>query len=182
MKISKAKILIYLAISSIICVGLFILTLLGLVLVYPNAYDNIIRYECANYGIDYQMTKAIIWTESKYRPNATSRVGAIGLMQILPKTAEWLSNIEGIEFRDLKDPKTNIKFGVIYLKYLQKKFDSTNTVLAAYNAGEGNVSLWLRDSRYSVDGKIIDKTPFKETNDYIAKVNRTQKIYKFLYY
>ena len=125
--------------------------------------------------------------ESNFDADAESSVGACGLMQIMPKTFEWLTGDEHLgehlNKRMLFDPETNIKYGTYYLSYLYKKFDrNTNTVLAAYNGGEGNVAKWLKDPAYSDDGKNLKDIPFKETKNYVSKVNNEIQAYKDLYY
>ncbi|HHW89512.1 MAG TPA: lytic transglycosylase domain-containing protein, partial [Clostridiales bacterium] len=65
-----------------------------------------------------------------------------------------------------------------YLSRMLNKFPNPETALAAYNAGEGNVSSWLKKPQYSKDGKTLDNIPFQETSDYIKKINKNYKIYK----
>jgi soluble lytic murein transglycosylase len=71
----------------------------------------------------------------------------------------------------------NLELGTYYISYLKKKFDNLNAVLAAYNAGEGNVSEWLENSQYSSNGKDLITTPFKQTNSYLQKVNNAMEYY-----
>ena len=75
----------------------------------------------------------------------------------------------------------NIKIGCWYLDKLIHQFDGIQTALAAYNAGSGNVSKWLLDSKYSDDGKTLKEIPYGETKRYVKKVIITQKIYQWLY-
>ena len=83
---------------------------------------------------------------------------------------------------DIYDPDTNIRYGVWYLSYLYGRFDSWDNAFAAYNAGPGNVSKWLKDSEYSSDGETLSYIPFKETRNYVVKVNRAIEVYDRLYY
>ena len=100
-----------------------------------NAYDNLITRHARTHGIDPRLVKAVMIAESRGNPNAVSRKGAQGLMQITPDTARSL---------DLKhpfDPSENIEAGAIYLKQLYKRFTgNTELILAAYNAGPGRVT------------------------------------------
>jgi len=100
-----------------------------------NAYDNLISRHARTHGIDPRLVKAVMIAESRGNPNAVSRKGAQGLMQIMPDTARSL---------DLKhpfDPSENIEAGAIYLKQLYKRFTgNTDLILAAYNAGPGRVT------------------------------------------
>ena len=100
-----------------------------------NAYDNLITRHARTHGIDPRLVKAVMIAESRGNPNAVSRKGAQGLMQIMPDTARSL---------DLKhpfDPSENIEAGAIYLKQLYKRFTgNTELILAAYNAGPRKVT------------------------------------------
>ena len=100
-----------------------------------NAYDNLISRHARTHGIDPRLVKAVMIAESRGNPNAVSRKGAQGLMQIMPDTARSL---------DLKhpfDPSENIEAGAIYLKQLYKRFTgNTELILAAYNAGPRKVT------------------------------------------
>ena len=100
-----------------------------------NAYDNLISRHARTHGIDPRLVKAVMIAESRGNPNAVSRKGAQGLMQIMPDTARSL---------DLKhpfDPSENIEAGAIYLKRLYKRFTgNTELILAAYNAGPERVT------------------------------------------
>lgn len=135
-------------------------------LAFPIRYLNHIKKYCREYSVEPSLVLAVIWTESKYNPNAMSSAGACGLMQLMPSTAKWLAG-EEFDEQKLFDPEFNIKFGVIYLSYLEKSFDG-DYVLAAYNAGEGNVREWIYN-----DGEIR----FPETKDYVKKVRAVQKLY-----
>ena len=105
----------------------------------------------------------------------------MGLMQIMPETGEWIAGKIGIEDFNaemLEDPEVNIEMGVWYLDYLAERFDGeTDTVIAAYNAGHGNVEKWLNDGQYSADGRTLAEIPFEETRNYVKKVNRAYEIY-----
>lgn len=127
------------------------------------------------------LTYAIIKAESKFDPLAVSEAGAVGLMQVMPATAEFMRNYFDLEEGDLFDPLYNIQIGTSYLLYLHKRFSSFSAIVAAYNAGEGNVSRWLKDERYSPDGVNLRSTPFRETNDYLKKVRKNFEIYRFFY-
>jgi soluble lytic murein transglycosylase-like protein len=128
---------------------------------FANAvpFGDIIHEKAAKYDVDPALVAAVIETESRFHPHARSRVGARGLMQLMPKTGRWLGA------RNLNDPGQNIDAGVKYLKYLQARFDGDlNKAIAAYNAGEGNVR------RYN------GVPPFRETRSYVKKVmTRKQK-------
>ncbi|HHY24560.1 MAG TPA: lytic transglycosylase domain-containing protein [Clostridiaceae bacterium] len=150
--------------------------------IYPIKYkDYIFKYSEEN-GIDPYLTISVIFVESKFYPNAISKKGARGLMQIMPKTGEWIAEQIGIEdyqVDDLFDIETNIRLGTWYLAYLMKQFDGDLIlVLAAYNGGQGNVREWLQQNQQVSD---FDNFPYKETRDYVVKIDCVYKIYKGLY-
>lgn len=145
--------------------------------------DEIIKYS-ESYGLDPYLVAAIIKTESGFDKDSTSSMGAVGLMQIMPSTGEWIATKLGIDnftIEMLKDDELNINMGCWYLSYLENKFKYRNETLAAYNGGMGNVFTWLNDSRYSDNGEIIHTIPFKETVVYIEKVVVTYNNYIDLY-
>ena len=171
------KIIIFIVIVAILI--LFIAKYL-----YKTEYKEIINEECSEYNIDKYLILSIIKAESNFESDAVSPKDAIGLMQLTLDTANWCAEkleMDKITISDLYVPETNIKLGVFYFDYLLDKYNDFNTAIAAYNAGMGNVEKWLSDSKYSNDGKKIEKTPYKETNAYITKINNNLKIYKFLY-
>lgn len=135
-------------------------------------YSEIINCACKTYKVETSLVYAVIYTESKFDRNAVSNKGAIGLMQIMPKTAEFIAEISGIvNGYDIKDAKTNINFGVCYLSYLFKKYGSELLVLACYNAGEGNVAKWQENGEIT-----LNNIPYKETASYVKRVLRRKNI------
>jgi len=153
--------------------------------VFPLKYENFILEYSSQYKVDPYLVAAVISTESKYNEKALSSKGAYGLMQIMPDTAQWISSyveLNPFNLDLLYNPEINIKMGCWYLDNLNKEFKGqTDLVLAAYNAGRGNVNKWLINEEYSKDGKSLYKVPFKETEEYIKKVKFSYKIYKILY-
>ena len=116
-------------------------------------WSYFIFHESKKHGIDDSLVKAVIYTESYFNPNATSKKGASGLMQLMPATAEKY----GVS--DLYNPKQNIVAGIKHLRYLMTLFpDNLKHVLAAYNAGENAVN------------KYNGIPPYRETQGYVKKV------------
>ncbi len=148
---------------------------------YPIKYQKEIEYYCKDYSIDITLVYSIINVESSFNPNAVSPKGAIGLMQVLPSTAQFISTKLDEKDYDLKEPKTNIRFGCYYIKYLLNKYGERDTAVCAYNAGEGKVNEWLKNQNYSKDGKTLYNVPYKETREYLKKINKNYKRYAFLY-
>lgn len=151
---------------------------------YPIAYqDYIVKYS-NEYDIDPYLLTAIIKTESSFDRNAASHKGAIGLMQLTESTAQWVAESMGDEdfdVNDLYDPEINIKMGSWYLDNIRKEFAATELVLAAYNAGRGNVASWIDSALISEDGSDLSNIPYEETEKYIQKVLVSREVYKMLY-
>lgn len=146
-------------------------------LLYPFDYQDIIVKYANENELDEALVMAVIKTESNFIHDAHSGK-ASGLMQITDDTAEWISQKMNLKLEsiDLMNPKDNIKLGCFYLRYLIDYYDgNTDVALAAYNGGMGNVDKWLKDKEYSSDGIHLKYIPFKETREYVEKVN-TQKI------
>jgi len=126
-----------------------------------NKFDELINRVSLKHDMDPALIKAVVHTESYFNPNATSRVGASGLMQLMPKTAE----LYGVY--DLYSPLKNLDAGVRHLRYLLRRYKNRLSVaLAAYNAGETAV-------RY-----YNGIPPYRETRRYIKKVIQYQSYYK----
>ncbi len=145
---------------------------------------QVIEYYSDIYDVDPYLICAIIYTESKFNQYAVSHRGASGYMQLMERTAEWGANEIGIKeysYDRIFEPTINIEIGTWYISTLTKQFKNLDVALASYNGGSGNVTSWLQDERYSKDGEILDKIPFKETEDYVERVNLFYKIYKVLY-
>ena len=117
----------------------------------------------------------MIEQESKFRADAKSSAGAIGLMQLLPATAEGIAiHTGGSKFvvSDLYNPEINVRYGAWYLHHLMQKYGDERTALAAYNAGQQNVDGWR------AQGEGIQ---FAETRSYVDKVERLKGIYRRAY-
>ncbi|MGI9050446.1 MAG: lytic transglycosylase domain-containing protein [Rubrobacteraceae bacterium] len=143
---------------------------------YPLRYEQVIRQSSKEYGLQPTFVAAVIRTESRFNPDARSSQGAYGLMQVLPRTARFISERSGIQ-GNYRDPQVNIRMGAWYLSYLQGRYSGDETLmLAAYNSGEGRVDGWLAEGRNLRQG-----IPFKETHEYVKNVLAAQKTYEELY-
>lgn len=119
----------------------------------PQEFEQLIQASAAKYGVNVALVKAVIQAESGYNPNAVSRTGASGLMQLMPGTAKQL------KVADAFNPKQNVDGGVRYLKFLLDTFKGDVTLaLAAYNAGLGKVA------------KYGGVPPYEETRTYVSRV------------
>jgi len=120
---------------------------------YFTRYHSIIQKHSSKYKLDHKLVSAVVQVESQFNPNAISRTGAVGLMQLMPSTAMQLG------VADPYDPSQNIEGGTKYLRYLVERFKGDVTLaLAAYNSGPLNVE------------KYGSVPPFKETKRYIQKI------------
>ena len=127
----------------------------------PDEFASIINQCALEYGVDRSLVQAVIHAESGYNPNAVSRKGATGLMQLMPKTAQVL------KVNDSFNPTENIRGGVRYLRFLLDTFKGDVTLaLAAYNAGLSRVA------------KYGGVPPYNETRTYVARVLSYQKSYQ----
>ena len=150
---------------------------------YPLRYIVEIKRYANEYSLKPEFVCAVIHAESRFNKDAVSEEGASGLMQIIESTAYWLApklDMEDFDYSQIFDPDINIRMGCYYLNLLDRQYDDTDTALCAYNAGSGNVDMWLNDPEYSSDGKKLDSIPFLETQDYIKRVTDNQKIYSII--
>jgi soluble lytic murein transglycosylase len=155
-------------------------------LLYPLVQvEHVLRW-CDEYGVDPFFVFAVMREESWLDPEAVSRAGARGLLQIMPATGEDLARqtgLEEFERGDLFDPAINIRLGVFYLRRLLDRFDNEPLlVLAAYNAGEKNALRWRADAEGKLDAdRTAAEITYTETFDYVQKVLTTREIYRSLY-
>jgi soluble lytic murein transglycosylase len=145
-------------------------------------YDEYINQYANKFSIDSQLVKSVIKRESNINPEAVSNKGAMGLMQIMPKTAREIAvqlNVSDYSSDKLKDARVNIMLGTYYLKKLLDYYNNNLILaLAAYNAGIGNVDMWRKEIP---DLYInVEKIPFNETKNYVKSVMFIYKIHRFV--
>ncbi|MCU1349927.1 MAG: Lytic transglycosylase catalytic [Acidobacteria bacterium] len=117
-------------------------------------FGTLIYDEAKKNDLPPELVAAVVHTESKFVPTARSAAGAVGLMQLVPKTGRWMGA------RDLTNPAQNIAAGTKYLRYLSDRFNGDEQkTIAAFNAGEGNVR------------RFGGVPPFRETRNYLSRVN-----------
>ncbi len=149
---------------------------------YPIEYREAIREASGRHGVDPYLVAAVVKAESGYDAEALSAAGAVGLMQLMPSTAEWIEGRDdwaGGAVDTLTDPDANIELGTYYLAFLLELFEGdVCAALAAYNAGQGTVAEWLAHGvsgeRASLDPKDI---PFPETRGFVERVEKLRLIY-----
>ncbi len=142
---------------------------------YPQKYSDIVSRYATLYDLPEHFIYSVIKAESGFDKDAVSPVGAVGLMQIMPSTFVWLTELTGeeINMERLSDPEINIRYGCFYLRYLYDIYEDKTLTLAAYNAGMGNVKKWLDEG--------LTEIPFEETKNYINRVLRFEEKYNALY-
>jgi soluble lytic murein transglycosylase len=142
---------------------------------YPLRYEQIVRGHARNYRLDPALLAAVIYQESKFRADAKSSSGAIGLMQLRPDTAKGIAIRTGgsrFQTSDLYNPEINVRYGSWYLRHLLTKYGDEKTALAAYNAGQRNVDRWR------AAGQGIQ---FSETRAYVDRVEDLKDVYHRAY-
>jgi soluble lytic murein transglycosylase len=144
-------------------------------LTLPLRYDNIIRQQADDKGVDADLIAAVIYAESRFR-DQTSHAGARGLMQITPDTAETIEKLSGgetFEYEDLADPDLNIRYGTFFLAHLLEVFEGNEVAaLAGYNAGMAHAHRW------GGAGMEADDIEFPETRDYVEEVLTKRREYR----
>lgn len=152
---------------------------------YPLDYRTAVAGYARQDKLDPALLAAVIYRESHFRPSARSDAGAVGLMQLLPDTAQGIAvHTGGTHFdpaTDLLNPDLNIRYGAWYLRHLINHYDqypnAVDLALAAYNAGQSNVDSWIAGTP---TGRPV-RIRFEETRDYVAAVRHLQGIYRKAY-
>lgn len=152
---------------------------------YPFPYRDKVFANAAANEVEPFLVAAVIRTESKFVAAARSPKGAMGLMQMMPETGQWVAEQlgeGGFAAEMLYDPDVSIRFGTWYLASLQKEFrDNEVLVLAAYNGGRGNVKQWMRQFGWEQNFRDIEQIPYRETREYVKKVLHAKERYRDLY-
>lgn len=154
----------------------------------PDNIRALIEDYAAQNNLRPAFVASIILNESSFRTDAESGVGARGLMQLMPDTAQWIAGklkLENYSFAMMYDAETNIRFGTWYLSYLGNLFRGDPTLMAcAYHAGQGEVRSWLSDPSLSEDGLTLKLENLSDgpTKTYAGRVTRDDGIYEALYF
>lgn len=150
---------------------------------FPVSYAERIDEAAERYGVDPHLVAAVIRCESRWNNEAQSNAGAVGLMQLMPDTANHISQMGLVDTQtygpdNLTDAATNIEYGTAMLSYLQSQLSSTDEVIAAYNAGLGKVQEWI-----SAPGSpgIPEAITYPETRHYVEGVNEALRQYSKYY-
>ncbi|WP_040534847.1 transglycosylase SLT domain-containing protein [Legionella drancourtii] len=150
---------------------------------FPLAYKDAVKQYSKKYEVPPEFIYAIIRQESGFREDATSSVGARGLMQVMPYTAGVVSKADKIPYTNQNQlflSEKNINIGVAYLKQLSKRFSNHPILIAAaYNAGPKQVVYWLRNHPPKEIDVWIETLPWQETRNYLKNVMAFYVVYQY---
>jgi soluble lytic murein transglycosylase len=154
-----------------------------LILRFPLGFKPIVQHAAQHYQVPEALLYAVIRQESAFNPKIASRVGARGLMQLMPSTAKLVAQTHHIPYRELNElnlPVTNIMLGTAYLQSLGVRFDHHPMLMAAaYNAGPSQVNYWLKHHPPKEVDLWIETLPWKETRNYLKNVIAFYAIYQY---
>ncbi|CAM3853560.1 lytic transglycosylase domain-containing protein [Alicyclobacillus pomorum] len=160
---------------------------------YPISYQNTIQSSASSAHVDPLLVASVIHVESKYKTQDVSHAGAIGLMQLMPDTAQWIAGKMSTtgtylgynassQNSDLAQPNLNIQLGCWYIRYLTDQFHGNQVAaIAAYNAGPKRVKEWLRDGTWNGELQTINSIPVGETRHFVDRVFYNYNLYKRIY-
>ena len=150
---------------------------------FPLPYESKVRSEAARNQLDPMLVAGLVRQESAFESKALSRVGAVGLMQVMPKTALKLARQLKVRYARarLTDPGYNLRLGSRYLANLIQGFGTPEAALAAYNAGEDRVAQWTAGQNYLEAAEFVESIPFTETREYVQIVIRNADVYRQVY-
>lgn len=137
---------------------------------YPLAFWPVIKKISEQNDMDPYLVLSVIREESRFDARALSPAGAVGLMQLMPDTAERTARSMNVRCDDLTGAEANIELGTHYLKGLINEMGSVSVALAAYNAGEHNALKWLRQCDCDPSDEFIEDIPFRETKGYVKRI------------
>lgn len=150
----------------------------------PLTDTGVIREQATAKHLDPALIAAVIYAETKFDPR-TSSAGALGLMQLLPATADYIARLSGgsrFTTSDLATPKINVAYGSWYLRYLLDHYEGNELeAVAAYNGGLANVDRWVAEAKERGESLTAATIPFPETRAYVERVMRAQAEYRALY-
>jgi soluble lytic murein transglycosylase len=150
----------------------------------PLSDAAVIREQAAEKHLDPALIAAVIYAETKFDAR-TSSAGALGLMQLLPATAEYIAHLSGgVRFTtgDLATPRINVAYGSWYLRYLLDHYEGNELeAVAAYNGGLSNVDTWVAAAKQLGRSLTVAEIPFPQTRAYVERVMRAQAEYRKLY-
>ena len=151
---------------------------------YPMTYAPEIRAAAAEFSLDPAYVASVVLAESSFDAEAVSSAGAIGLMQIMPATGEWIAGKldDVFDVERLYEPSVNLRYGCWYLRFLLDRYDGDMyTASTAYHQGQGRVDQWLEDPQYSQDGRTLTAISSAVTDTYVNRIMESYANYQELY-
>ncbi|NUN65863.1 transglycosylase SLT domain-containing protein [Pseudanabaena biceps] len=138
---------------------------------YPFHYWDLVSQWSRDRQISPALVIGLMRQESRFEAQIKSSSGAIGLMQIMPKTGAWIAEQKRVKDYNLNSPDDNIKFGTWYLDYTHKRYGNNSMLaVASYNAGPGAVGSWVEGRQITDPDEFVNNIPYEETRDYVSKV------------
>jgi soluble lytic murein transglycosylase len=159
---------------------------------YPIGYSADIQQAARAAHVDPLLVASVIRVESKFHNDDVSHAGAVGLMQLMPGTADWIRMkmrqngdqdpaLQGASV-NLQEPRTNIRIGSWYIHYLVKNFNGNSVAaIAAYNAGPRRVGDWLKNGTWNGRLEDVGQIPVGETRHFVDRVFYNYTLYKRIY-
>jgi soluble lytic murein transglycosylase len=152
---------------------------------FPKAFANYVGKYSREFGVPSELIWGIMRAESQYKRDVISPVGALGLMQVMPFTAQKVATLLGekeFDSKSLLQPEGAVRIGSKYLQRLLKKFDGNLALVAAsYNAGPHRVRSWVGSFGQLDEDEFIEHIPYLETRNYVKKVLTNFATYSKLY-
>jgi len=149
---------------------------------YPLPYREQIARVSSQYEVDPYLVAAVARAESNFDEQAVSTAGAVGLMHVMPETAQWIAgrpDWQGGEAPDPRDPDDSLQLGTYYLAFLLERFGGDRpAALAAYNAGDAPVRTWLERDSARAGGLTLEAIPYPETRAFVQRVQRFEALYR----
>ncbi len=154
-------------------------------LLFPTPYWNDLTANASRNGLDPYLVASLIRQESEFNPGAVSHANAYGLMQMLPSVGKSLAKKDGIKkfaTNDLLQPPTSLRLGTMYLRQTIDRFGGqVEYALAAYNAGDTPVRLWMSANDYRDMAEFVEAIPYTETREYVQAILRNREMYRAVY-
>lgn len=149
---------------------------------YPFPFKDTIEQWSQQRQLNPVLVTALIRQESRFEPNIKSSVGATGLMQVMPETAEWIASKINLKSYDLSKPEDSVKLGTWYLDYTHQEYANNSLLaVASYNAGPGAVAEWVQRFSMGDPDWFVEQIPFPETKGYVESVFENYWNYLRLY-
>lgn len=138
---------------------------------YPFPFAKVIEEHSHQRDLNPLLVTALIRQESRFEPDIRSKAGAVGLMQMMPKTGAWAAKNLKLDKYALENPNDNIKLGTWFLDQTHRTFKNNSLLaVASYNAGQGNLARWLQQEQSMDSDEFVEAIPFDETKDYVKQV------------